>query len=104
MMISKQTAMDIALAYREVETSEKLLAEIDEAIERRTVPDMRDAFGRRYGGLQVGVPSSSNADSQQLFNLPCNLARPIIRAHIAEQKALIEALCEQARAELGAAE
>ena len=98
MPISKKTAMDIALAHREVETSEALLSEIEEALSRRTAPDIRDAFGRHQDGLQLGVPSGNN--SHRLFNVPWSLARPIIGAHIAQQKAIIHALSETARVEL----
>lgn len=51
MTISKKTAMDIALAYREVETAEAMLAEISETMDRRSAPDIRDAFGRIQDGL-----------------------------------------------------
>jgi hypothetical protein len=46
-MISKETAMAIAYAYREVETAEKLLAEITEKMARHDAPDIRDDFGRK---------------------------------------------------------
>jgi hypothetical protein len=98
-MISKQTAMDIALAYREVETAEKLLGEITETLSQGGVPDMRDAFGRRTG-LQLGVPSGSG---HRLFDVPWSLARPIIEAHIAHHRAKIIALTEKAKCEIAAA-
>lgn len=101
-MISYETAREIAFAYREVETGEKLLAEITETISRRNAPDIRDAFGRHVNGLELGVPSDHN--SRRLFNVPWELARPIIQAHIAQQRALIAALSEKARFEMGVAE
>lgn len=97
-MIEFETARDIAFAYREVEVAEKLLAEIIEAMGRRTSPDIRDAFGRYVGGLELGVPSGDNG--RRLFNVPWGLARPVIEAHIAQQKAIITALSEKARLEL----
>lgn len=97
-MITEDTARKIALAYREVEVGEQLLAEINEAIGRRVAPDIRDAFGRQADGLQLGVPSGNNG--QRLFNVPWNLARPVIEAHIAQQKAIVGALSEKARIEL----
>lgn len=99
MSISKETAQSIALAYREIETAEKLLVEITDAIERRETPDIRDAFGRSQGGLQLGVPSGSTG--QRLFNVEWSLARPIIEAHIAKQRAIVAALSQKALAELG---
>jgi hypothetical protein len=100
MAISKKTAMDIALAYREVETAEALLAEISDAIGRHQTPDIRDAFGRYQEGLQLGVPSGSNG--HRLFNVPWVMAKPIIEMHIAQQRAIITALSEKAGIELGA--
>lgn len=100
--ISKETAMDIALAYREIETAEALLSEIEDERQRYgKSPDIRDAFGRPVGGLQLGVPSGSN--SLRLFNVPWNLCRPIIEAHVASQRARIDVLTEKARIEMGAA-
>lgn len=97
-MISKDTATDIALAYREIEVAEKLLAEVVETVSRHEVSDVRDAFGRRQNGLQLGVPTSDTA--RRMFDVPWNLAKPIIEAHIASKKALLSALTEKARAEL----
>lgn len=97
MTISKQTAQDIAFAYREVESAEALLMEISKTLERRGDIDIRDAFGRPHHGLKLGVPSGEN--SHQLFNVPWNLARPIIESHIATQKTLIEVLSEKAKSE-----
>lgn len=101
-MIAYETAMAIAYAYREVETAEKLLAEITDTMGKRRhgdPPDIRDVFGRRQDGLQLGVPSGDNG--QRLFNVPWSLAKPVIEAHIASQKAIITALGEKARIELG---
>lgn len=98
--ISKDTAMDIALAYREVETAEKLLAKITEGMANREVPDMRDAFGRQAAGLQLGVPSGDTG--HRLFDVPWSLAKPIIETHIARQRALIATLTAKAREEMGA--
>ena len=97
-MLSKETSIDIALAHREIETAEKLLAEIVEAINDREMPELRDAFGRRQGGLQLGVPSGN--DGHRLFNVPWRLAKPVIEAHIANQKSVLSALNEKAKIEL----
>jgi hypothetical protein len=96
-MITKETATDIALAYREIETAETLLAEITKALSQREMPDIRDAFGRPQGGLQLGVPSGIN--SHRLFNVQWSLAKPILQAHIADHQAKIVALNEKAKSE-----
>lgn len=99
-MISYETSTAIAYAHREIEAAEKLLAEITDTINRRVgdPPDIRDAFGRRQEGLQLGVPSGSNG--HRLFNVPWALAKPVIEAHIANQKAMLGVLSEKARGEL----
>jgi hypothetical protein len=97
-MISKETAMGIALAYREVETAEKLLAEIRKEIRPPEAPDLRDSFGIRVRSLQLGVPNGET--SRRLFDVQWALAEPVIEAHIAHHRSVIVALCEKARAEL----
>ncbi|WP_412064026.1 hypothetical protein [Rhizobium sp. SYY.PMSO] len=97
--ISKSTAMDLALAYRDMEMAETLLAQILETMDRKQVPDIRDAFGRQVGGLQLGVPNG--ASGHRLFDVPWPLARPILEAYIASKRAAIAALSEKARAEIG---
>jgi hypothetical protein len=90
-MITKETATDIALAYREIETAET------KALSQREMPDIRDAFGRPQGGLQLGVPSGIG--SHRLFNVQWSLAKPILQAHIADHQAKIVALNEKAKSE-----
>jgi hypothetical protein len=99
-MISKDTAIDIACSYREIEVAEKLLAEITEALGRREIPDIRDGFGRTQGGLQLGVPHGTSG--HRMFNVPWTLAKPIIEAHIAHHKCALMALNETAKIEAAA--
>lgn len=96
--ISKQTAMDIALAYREVEAAETLLEEVLMTLDRHQDHDIRDAFGRRRGGLQLGVPSGDS--SHRLFDVPWEMCRPILEAHIARQKSQISLLTAKAKIEM----
>lgn len=99
-MIGFETAQAIAFAYRDVCVAEKLLADINEAKARqREAPDIRDAFGRQVRGLELSVPSGDT--SCRLFNVSWELAQPIIETYIAQQKAIIAALSEKARIELG---
>lgn len=97
MPITKQTATDIALAYREIESGEALLAQIEEVIKSRGDKDIRDAFGRRCDGLELGIPTDTG--SRRIFNVPWKFARPIIAAHVEQQRQLIVALTEQAAIE-----
>lgn len=97
-MITAETAKNIALAYREIDVASKLLEQIVEALKNCTSPDFRDAFGHRRGGLQLGVPSGAGGNT--LYDVPWNLAKPIIEAHIGQQRSIIAALCKVARVEL----
>lgn len=100
-VISKDTATDIALAYREIEAAEKLREDVVAALDRFSGKDLRDVFGRRVEGLTLGVPSGEN--SRQCFTLPHSVALPIIDAHIAHSRAKIVALAETAKAEIAQA-
>ena len=100
-MISKETATRIALAYREIETAEKLIEQVAKAMDRFDETDIRDVFGRRVQGLQLGVPNGEM--STRCFELPYTVAKPVIEAHIAQQRAIIVALSEAAAGEIAAA-
>jgi hypothetical protein len=99
--VSKQTATDIACAYREVEVAEDLLKIITESLKARSVPDIRDGFGRPLPGLQLGVPLGDN--SQRLFNVPWSICEPILKLHITQNLTKIAVLTEQAKAEAAGA-
>jgi hypothetical protein len=99
-MITQETAASIWSTYREIETGNKLLEEMQQALRwehDKNAPVLKDAFGRKQN-LQLGIPSGQN--SQRLFDVPPQLAETCIRAHIAQkQKELAEAN-EKARLEL----
>lgn len=94
-LVDSKTAEAIAYAWREIETAEKLLADIRKALQDRVMPDIRDAFGRQQRGLELGVPTGPT--SQRLFHVDYQLAVPIIEAHIAQQRATIAAMSERTR-------
>ena len=98
-LITRETATDIAMAYRELEAAEKLLQEVRDALDTFRAKDIRDAFGRAQHGLQLGVPSGDTG--HRLFNVPYSLAVPVIETHIAHHKAKLVTLSEKARQELG---
>ena len=94
-MITINTATDIALAHREIETANKLLADVEGEIRNYSGnSDVRDNFGRRVNGLELAVPSSGN--SKRLFCLDWKLAKPVIEAHIAKVKCELSILNEKA--------
>lgn len=98
-LISKDTAMEIALAYREIETAEKLLAEIAKGMKSIDGVDLRDAFGRRQNGLQLGVLHGTGGHT--IYDVPWTLCKPIIEGHIAHHRTRIELLTAKAREEMG---
>lgn len=100
MNISRQTATDIALAHREIETAEDLLAKVDKEWREGSVPNLRDAFGRPVDGLELGVPNGQG--NTRLFNVPFPLAKSVIEAHIASQRQRLSLLSVQAMIELRA--
>lgn len=98
-MISSETAIDIALAHREVKAAKELLERVTEAMSRGDFQknDLRDAFGRRVDGLQLGVPSGDSG--HRLFTVSWVVAKPIIEMHIAECETRIKVLSQKAIAE-----
>ena len=60
-MITQQTAADIWRVYREIDSGEKLLADIKAEREKpfadrdRHAPQLKDAFGRRQHRLSKGT-------------------------------------------------
>lgn len=97
-MITEKTALDIAMAYREIAHGETLLKEVKETCDRFYGKDIRDAFGRPASGLELGVPSGEG--SKRLFQVKWSLAEPVIEAHIADKRAQLSALMAKAAAEL----
>jgi hypothetical protein len=97
-MITNETAYRIAVAYQEIESGEKLLADVKAAVERATTVDIRDAFGRPVRRIEMGIPSGDN--SRRLLHVEYELAVPVIEAHIAHKRAQLKALNEIARAEV----
>lgn len=98
MSISRQTATDIAMAHREIETAEALLVKISTEWIEGSVPDLRDAFGKPVDGLELGVPNGQS--STRLFSVPFPLAKGVIEAHIASQRERLTSLSTKALDEL----
>lgn len=105
-MITRETAERIWIAYREIETAEKLLKDMAEVREqefkwerdkKKHEPTLKDAFGRRQH-LQLGIPSGDNG--HRLFNVSPQLADSVIKAHIANKHVELVEAQEAARLEL----
>ena len=91
-MLSKETCEKIWHCHREIETGEKLLADIKEVFEKnKYAPDaqaLKDVFGKRRD-MQLGVPSGQN--SHRIFDVSYDLAEPIIRTHMRKRLVLRDA-------------
>jgi hypothetical protein len=102
--VARKTAERIWIAYREIETGEKLLVDMEAAASRLEVdphaPTLKDAFGR-LRHLQLGVPSG--VGGHHLFDVSPVLAVSVIRAHIAAKRAELAEASECARIELAEA-
>ena len=100
-MIKRETAERIWIAYREIETAEKLLKDMQEMRETqgidKSAPTLRDAFGRRRH-LQLGIPSGENC--QRLFDVSPVLAESCIRSHIEKKRVDLVDANEAAKMEL----
>jgi len=100
-MIKQETATRIYGAYREIAASEKLLADMEKAEKSarfdRHEPHIKDAFGRRQQ-LQLGVPQGDSG--HRILGVAPDLAKSIIRAHMANKRSELVEANEQARIEL----
>ena len=100
-MVRKETAAKIWNTYREIETAEGLLRELEEIkigfeVDEKA-PKIKDAFGRRKH-FEFGIPSGDN--SHRLFEVSPPLAESVIKAHIENKKAELVEANKQARIEL----
>lgn len=102
-MINQETAAALWECHREIATAIALLDDMQKALgdypdkEARNQPTLRDAFGRKRN-LQLGIPSGDSC--HRLFNVSPLLAESVIRAHIADKRAELARMNEQARIEL----
>ena len=99
-MITLATVKEIYSVYRDIEAGEKLLVEVDAELAKE-----KDSIGF-HGEVQsvarncnLGWPSMSN-DSYRMYNVEAKIARAVIVAHLADQKAKLEKLNEVARLEV----
>ncbi len=97
-VITRQTALEIARTYQEIENAESLIAKIEEDSRGYKAPDIRDALGRTQPGLQLGVPSGEN--SYRCYNVPWAMAKIVLQAHANDQRSRLAGLMVVARQEL----
>lgn len=95
MIVSRESAYRIWMAHREIETGEKLLAEMRETIAKGEVPTPVERGTHR--SLQLGVPQHGG---YRLFDVAPDLAIRIIEAHIADKRRELNAASIDALREL----
>lgn len=101
-MISQKLCEEMWQAYREIDVSETMLDDMSKELAKHSEPDrsmprLKDAFGYRKQ-IQMGVPSGSNC--HRLFDVAPDLAKSVIKAHIANKKALLTELNERVKMEI----
>jgi hypothetical protein len=98
-MITRETAAALGQAYRELEAGEKLLAEVDAELAKA---EERIGFHGEVlstaRNCQLEFPNGDN--SYRLYHVEPRIARAVIVAHLADQKAKLEKLNEIARLEV----
>ena len=98
-MITKETVVKIWNCYNEIESAEKIMADLSESRKKapKEEPSLRNAFGERTG-LQLGVPCGDNA--HQLFGVNLEMSLKIIQKHIEEKEQKLQELKAIAMLEL----
>ena len=100
-MIKRETAAKIWNSYREIETAQDLLIELQKIKSEfeidKNSPSLKNAFGR-LKHFEMGIPSGENA--HRLFTVSPVLAESVIRSHIATKLSELAEANEQARIEL----
>ena len=95
-MITKETAAAIWSAYEEIRRGEELGNHVTEVLAKHEQPNPNDPFDRRR--IEMGVPTGDR--SHRLLNVCPGLATSVIKAHIADKRAELAKLQEQARMEM----
>jgi len=100
-MITSETAMKIWQSHREIASARKLLedmAKLKEDYPRdQHAKQLKDVFGDRQS-LQLGIPCGKSG--HQLYRVNPDLAKSVIRAHIADKERELVEANEQARIEV----
>jgi hypothetical protein len=100
-IIRQETAAKIWQCYREIKAGKKLLQDMEELKEKHSTnphaQHLKDAFGRGRN-LQLGIPMGE--DGHSLFGVSPELAKSVIKAHIANKEAELIAVNEEAHIEM----
>lgn len=100
-MISVETIKEMGRVYREIESGEKLLAQIDEELKKeKELPDFYGNMKTNARKCQLGWPGITDNSSFRIFQVEPRIARSVVVAHLADQRAMLVKLNELARLEI----
>lgn len=98
-MITIETIRSIYSVHREIENGEKLLAEVDKELEKQVERiGFHGEVTTSVRNCQLGWPSSDSA--YRIYQVEPRIARAVIIAHIADQRAKLEKLNAVAQLEI----
>jgi len=97
-MITEKTARELSRTYREIEAAEKLLTEVDIELAKGERIGWRGELENAGRRCELAWPTGEA--SSHLYNVEPPIARAVLVAHIADQKAKLEKLNEVARLEV----
>ena len=97
-MITKETADGIARTYREIESGEKLLLEVDKELEKESEKiGFHGEKQQAHRNCQLGWPNGDNG--YRIYQVEPKIAKAVIIAHLADQRSKLEKLNEIANLE-----
>jgi hypothetical protein len=96
-MITKDTARLIHNCYTEIESAEKMVVELKNAINEKGEFEFKDNWGNSRG-LELHVPTSSSGHS--IKRVPFQLALDVIKLHVEAQEKELERLKQVCRIQL----
>lgn len=96
-IISKHTATRLWTAHHQIDTANKLLADIEETLQEGGDPTPQDPYNRHRRGYTLGVPHGSG---ERVLGVHPRLAHEVIMAHRTEQFRMLDKASRDAWAEL----
>ncbi len=86
-IINKETAMQVYNIYSQIETCDKLIADLEKFIKEceGKVPDVIDESYKTFGSISIAIPYFAGGKFQsngaRIFNINYSLALKVIKSH-----------------------
>ena len=86
-IINKETAMQVYNIYSQIESCDKLIADLDRFIKacEGRVPDIIDESYKTFGSISIAVPHFESgqfkSSGARIFNINYSLALKVIKSH-----------------------